>query len=107
MEIAAEFMIIVWMLAGPIGWGLVLTMGGYLHSNGLKILNSWKQSRWMSSLEIKVMTRFARSCTPIMICYGKVFVVRKVSLMVFVRGLSRGLVRALLRQIKLLQKYSD
>lgn len=92
----AVVVVIMWVIVGPVGWGSVLSMGGYLHSNGLKILNSWKHSRWMSSQEKKVMARFARSCTPVTISYGKVYVVQSTSLMVFVRGLSRGLVRALL-----------
>lgn len=86
----------VWVVATPLGWLLILMLGGYLHSNGQKILKSWKTFKWKSRREAELMKRFARSCQPVKICFGSVYVIKRVSAMVFTRGLVRGLMRALL-----------
>lgn len=99
MAMAPFIMILSWTGLAPVIWALILTMGGFLHSNGLKILNSWtlfQSDQRLSKFEKRVMAKFKASSKPIMICYGKMFVMRRVSVMVFVRGLSKGLLRALL-----------
>lgn len=96
MSTVPFLMVTSWTFAAAFGWGLVLTMGGYLQSHGVKILKSWKQHPWRSKNEKKEMNKFAKSCRPIMMCYGKMFAIRRVSLMSFVRGMTRGLMRAIL-----------
>lgn len=96
MKTMSLLMVLGWTLIAAVGWGLCLTLGGYLHSNGQKILGSWRKYEWKSKKERNEMKKFVRSCKPIVICYGKIFVVRRVSLMIFVRGLTRGLVRVIL-----------
>ncbi len=96
LEKATFLMILIWAVAAPAIWSLVLTLGGYLHSHGQEILTSWKQHEWMSAHERKLMSKFRNSSKPIMICFGKLYVIRRVSLMIYVRSLSRSLVRALL-----------
>ncbi len=96
MKIISLLMILSWALLAAFGWGCILVMGGYLHSNGQKILTSWKKNVWKSRKERNEMKRFVKSCKPMAICYGKLFVIRRVSLMVFVRGLTRGLKRTIL-----------
>lgn len=83
-------------LVAGVSWILVLIMGGYIESNGLKNLNSCKKYRWASTWEKKVMLKFVASCRPICLCYGKQFIIRKKTVLMFVQGLSRGLVRVLL-----------
>ncbi|CAL8125341.1 unnamed protein product [Orchesella dallaii] len=95
-DMAPFIVLISWAGIASIGWSLVLLMGGYLHSNGNKVLNSWKYNSWNSSAERKLMNKFRVSCRPIMICYGKMYVMRKQSVLIYNRGLSRGVVRALL-----------
>lgn len=96
MNTISVLMVLGWTLSAAIGWGLILTLGGYLHSNGLKILTSWRKNVWKYRKERNEMKIFVKSCGPIVVCYGKIFVMRKVSLMIFVRGLTRGLVRVIL-----------
>ncbi len=92
-----ELLILVtWVIGAPLIWGLFLTMSGYFHSNGNKILSSWKRYDWGSKQNNRYMCRFRKLCQPMKICNGKMFVIRKISLMVFIRGLPRGLLRALL-----------
>ncbi len=96
MSTVPLLMVVSWTCAAGFGWGLVLVMGGYLQSHGVKILGSWKRHEWLSKKEKKEMAKFAKSCRPITLCYGKMFAIRKISLLVFLKGLSRGLIRAIL-----------
>ncbi len=102
IEIISLLMVLSWSLSAVAGWGGILMLGGYLHSNGQKILTAWKKNPWKYRKERNEMKRFVKSCKPMAICYGKLFVIRRVSLMVFVRGLTRGLKRAILT----LEKYN-
>lgn len=77
-------------------WCLILTMGGYIHTNGVKVLKSWPRFQWASGLETKYMLKVVKSCKPVSMCYGKQFVIQRKTLLIFVRGLSRGLMRVLL-----------
>lgn len=87
-----------WALFGPSAWCAVLILGGYLHSNANKLLNSWKhfQRSWKYAAERRIMGRFRRSCRPLCIAYRKMYVLKRVSVLLFVKGLSRGIMRALL-----------
>lgn len=77
-------------------WSVLLYMGGHLHVTGRKIIMSWRYYRWSNSYDRKLMKKFRMSCRPIMICYGKMYILQRQSPLVFFRGLVRGLVRALL-----------
>ncbi len=88
---------ICWAVIGPSFWLLCLVIGAYLHSKGKGILNSWKDhGQWDTVSKRKEMEKFRISCTSIMICYGKSFTMKKASVIVFIRGLIRGLKRILL-----------
>lgn len=77
-------------------WSSVLIIFGHIHLNGSKILSSWKRANWKNRKNRIFMDKFRLSCKPIMICWEKRFVVRKTSLLLYLRGLTRGLVRCLL-----------
>lgn len=87
---------VMWGCVCSGGWLAIIVSGGYLHSHGIKILQSWKRYQWNSNYERKFMKKFEASCTPFAICQGKVYVVKRVSMMVYIRGLSQGLARTLL-----------
>lgn len=98
LETVSYILMICWMFFGLGFWSCCLIIGGYLHSNGVKTLNSWKyhQHRWNTQWERKFMKRFGKSCRPMMLCFGKTYTVRRTAVLGFLQGLSRGLVRALL-----------
>jgi len=74
----------------------VLEFGRFLFCRGTKVIKSWKVDEKNYQGESKVMKKFARSCKPIVLSYGKQFVVGRVSVLVFFRGIVRGTFRALL-----------
>lgn len=80
----------------PTAWVLCLYMGGYVHSKGICILRSWKCYRWKDSMERRLMNKFRLSCVPLAIRFGSMYTTRKVSVLLFIKGISRGLARAFL-----------
>lgn len=86
----------VLMLAAPVIWGLTLILYATVYGFANKILNSWKRANWKSKQERMLMARIRVSCKPIMMCCGSTFVIRKVSILLFLRGLIKGLVKCLL-----------
>lgn len=96
LETKVIAMLGTWAFILPVTWSIVLIIGGYVHNQGNKILSSWKQTPWGSRKERVVMAKFRRSCRPLMMAWGKAFVLKRVSILVFYRGLTRGIVRALL-----------
>lgn len=77
-------------------WYVCLVIGGYLHGRGEKVLKSWKHYGWSRRADRMVMKKFRISCQPILISYGKLYTIRKMSGLIFIRGLVRGMKRTLL-----------
>lgn len=96
MEMIPLMMMVTYAFITPVLWGAVLVAGGDLHSHGNKVLNSWRYHKWVSAQERKEMKKFRASCKPFTLAFGKTFTIRRVTIMNFIQGLSRGMVRALL-----------
>lgn len=79
-------------------WAVALEIDGYLYVNGRKIIASWNrvEGHWKSHQEHSLMRKFAQSCTPIVLCCGKRFVVKNLTLLKYHKGVARGIFRALL-----------
>jgi len=93
-EISGVFF--MWSFAGCLFWSGLLQIGGaaYVQSDG--VLHSWKLKDWGSSYNNRLMSKFRKSCKPILIKYGSTYVVKRLSLLKFLKGLTRGLFRILL-----------
>lgn len=96
MDMVPLLMILTWAIATPVAWSIILYGGGYLHFHTNKCINSWTKFSWKFRRDRNHLKSFAKSCKPMAICYGKMYVIRKMTLIVFIQGLTRGLVRALL-----------
>lgn len=88
--------LIVGLFLNSTVWTNTLVMGKILSLQGSKVLKSWNRKSWGTKKENRVMVKFGRSCKPLLLCYGKQFVIGKGSLFAFYRGVMRGTVRALL-----------
>lgn len=77
-------------------WSGVLEIGKHYHLNGKKVFGSWKRYDWGSKFENRVMAKFRLSCRPILLSYGKTFVVGPASVLNFSKGVVRGTMRCLL-----------
>jgi len=94
---SSEFCILVpWLVVVGSYWFVVLEFGRLIYSKGGKVLFSWSVHDWGSAYNNKLMTKFRKSCPRFMVNYGSIYVIRRTSVLAFVRNLSRGTFRALL-----------
>lgn len=83
-------------------WTTVLKLFGNISMTNRKTRQSWKSAevqKILSSDEFKkrqYMKRFRRSCRPLCVGYGNFFVTKPVSVLNFLRMLSRGLLKSLI-----------
>lgn len=98
MATSTKVMLVIWAGLSSFFWCLVLLMGGYIHMFGIKVLTSWKYYKWseITAREKRILSRFGKSCVPLSIAYGKTFVIRRLTVLKFIRGLVKGIFRTLL-----------
>lgn len=77
-------------------WVVLLDIGRRLGDGTAKLLLSWKVHAWETKKERKLMSRFRKSCKPIKLSCGMQFVVGRTSVLKFLKGVTRGTMRALL-----------
>lgn len=96
LQTEALRLIAIFAVAGASGWSVILYMAGYLNLHGRKILLSWKRHSWKTPTETKLMSRLKVCCRPLMICNGKLFIIQRATLLVFLRRLVKTLVKTLI-----------
>lgn len=96
LRLFAKVPLVAGLLLSLIAWTGVMEFGRRLFSKGKKVFASWRGDKWGSQTENKVMKKFRLSCSPLLLSYGTQFALKKGSLLVFYRGVVRGLFRSLL-----------
>lgn len=93
-----SMLLLAWTVGVTVFWCAILLMGGYLHFFTGKVLSSWKYNNWneLSRHERKIMRKFRKSCLPLYIGYGKTYIIKRLSVLKFIRGLTVSIFRALL-----------
>lgn len=76
-------------------WGTTLRFGGYYFAQNVKTLRSWGKLD-LSCGDKLYMRKFVKSCKPLQIGDQARFKFTKLSILFFIRGISRGVVRVLL-----------
>lgn len=77
-------------------WLTILQLGKYLYTRGEKMLSSWKCVDWGSKKEFKIMSKFRRSCSLVLLSFKTTFVIKRITPIVFVKGVVRGTFRSML-----------
>ncbi|CAL8127904.1 unnamed protein product [Orchesella dallaii] len=85
-----------WSVVMAFTWCTILLMGGYLHLYGERILLSWKYHEWESRREKTIISKFRKSCKPTDLRFGNTYVIRRISVLKFIRQLTRGFSRLML-----------
>jgi len=98
------FVLLLYIVVGGSYWFVVLEFGGLIYSKGGQVLLSWSVNDWGSAYNNKLMTKFRKSCPRFRINYGSTYVIRRTSVLAFVRSLSRGTFRALLTLVTHFQR---
>lgn len=96
MSLVSKGMLVSWILASLIFWASSLAIGGHMYWFGKKILVSWKCYSWSNRRDKVYMSKFRKSCKPLMLNFGRTYVIRPLSVLKFLRGISRGIFKALL-----------
>ncbi|CAL8146817.1 unnamed protein product [Orchesella dallaii] len=94
--------ILIWILIATSLVVLGLNFCGALYTRGFKVLSSMRNKDWGSRINNKIMKKFVKSCRPIQIGYGRMYAIRKLSVLKYMRALTKGTMRVLLT----LKKYS-
>lgn len=77
-------------------WTFVLQLGNYLCVNGAKSMRSWGLLKGLTASESKIMSRFRRSCQPILIGYGRTIKLQRITPFTYIKGNIRGIMRLVL-----------
>lgn len=98
MHFTSLVLYIGWPIVHGGFWTILLLIGGYLHLYSGKTLRSWKYHQWdnISTLEKKVLLKFVKGCKPLAIAYERTFVVKRLSVLKFLKKLLKGILGALL-----------
>ncbi|CAL8106442.1 unnamed protein product [Orchesella dallaii] len=86
----------LWSILCTSSWTFILFLGGYMHKSSERTFRSWKVHPWGSKNERKIMSKFRKSCRPVLIQFGNMYVIRKRTCLKFLRGITKGTFRALL-----------
>lgn len=87
---------ISWNFIVVLTWIIILSLSGQIYQYGEMILLSWKYHKWETRFESKLMSKFRKSSKPFMINCGRTFVVRRITVLKFIRDLTTGVFRALM-----------
>lgn len=88
------------LLGGPSAmftWLFILQAGKDLQVEGNKMLWSWRKYNvsTFNTIEAKIMRKFGKSCRPILIHYGNIFVIERMSQFTYIiKGVVWGTLRA-------------
>lgn len=81
---------------GTIIWSAMIEMGRIFYSRGAKVYISWKRKQWSSTHDTKIMMKCLASSKPLILSDGNRFVLRRGSIFIFYKAVTRGIFRALL-----------
>jgi len=96
LHLVSKGMLLSWSLSFTGFWVVMLQYGKLLFTKGKRVLGSWKGNKWSSLKANRDMRRFIRSCQPITFSYGRQYVIKRVHLLLYFRGVTRATFKALL-----------
>ncbi|CAL8085452.1 unnamed protein product [Orchesella dallaii] len=88
-------MLVGWSTLSLLFWMFVLELGGRLHSRGREVLKSWKMHDFGDKGVNRCMSKFRKSCQPLSMNFGRTYVIRRLTILKFLRGLTTGTFRLL------------
>lgn len=94
MEVINIFIICNWIIVF-VCWSLIIKFGGFYHSQCIKTIKSWKFFDFNKEDKL-YMTKFTRSCRPMKIGDQIRFNFTNLTVLSFIKGVTRLYVRALL-----------
>ncbi len=96
MGTTTQMVMVSWAILSVCTWVLILEVAGYVHKYGEEVLKSWKYHVWKTKFERRLMSKFRKSCKPIMIHYERAYTIKRITVLKYVRGIIKGVFRTLL-----------
>lgn len=96
LDAAGATILIIWSTLSFIGPPMIYGIVGSLRNLGVKVLLSMKDADWGSKSQNVQMKKYVKGCDPLNYGLGKMFVIKRSTVLVFVRTVSRGTFRTLL-----------
>jgi hypothetical protein len=81
-------------------WFIILEVCGRFYMEAAKSLKSWKLLPVRNRMEAKYLSKFRKASRPLVIGFGEVFKIKRLTVLKFLRGIVKGTFRALLLTIK-------
>jgi hypothetical protein len=89
-------------MVSQLAWGIVLEFAGRYHEKAKSTIKSWKSMKFESKAEKFLMSKFTRSCRPLIFGHQGGFTITRLSLLKFIIAIVKGTVRAVLAVRKML-----
>lgn len=96
LNAANTCLLLIWSGGGTTCALIALTFCGMTHNKSVRMLRTMRAKNWGSKERNSIMKRFVRSCKPLSYGYGRMYIIRKISVFKFMRHLTRGTFRCLL-----------
>lgn len=96
LNVIASVALVFTCVFGLLAYTLLLEVCFLFFVGCTRTIQSWKRFDWGSRHANKEMKKFCRSCKPLVYSCGKQFVIGRVAIFNFYRGVTRGTCRALL-----------
>lgn len=93
--VVRSLMMFLWVVALTV-WSLILIVAGTLYKWSLETLQSWKQEYWCRKVDWNYMKRAKKACLPLSIGDGKRYFVTPVSVLMYIKGVSKNTFMALI-----------
>ncbi len=77
-------------------WMFTIQLCSSFFVDGKKSLKSWHLYDWGSKKENRVMRKFRKSCKPVLVCYGSMYQVKRITPFAYVKTIIRGSFKSML-----------
>lgn len=91
-----KVIMIISVIGVVVGWSWMLIIAGLLYRFSDKTIKSWRREYWFLKKDWRYISKFKKSCRPLCFGDGKRYVIKPVTVLVFLRKLSQNTLRALM-----------
>jgi len=77
------------------GWSLFLVIAGFQYQISKETMRSWKRENWLFKYEWLYIAKFKKSCKPFWIGDGRRYIIKPITVLIFLRKISRNTFRAM------------
>jgi hypothetical protein len=81
-------------------WLIILEVCGRFYMEAAKSLKSWKLLPFRNRMEAKYLSKFRKASRPLVIGFGEVFKIKRLTMFKFLGGIVKGTLKTLLLTVK-------